>query len=1235
MADAESAAAALAADGAGQEERQPQQREEDRDEEVAAPPPRGTLPPTVAAAAASAASAVEDAPDHASAETSPLLLRTWRNPPVAPAVVVGAVTPPPNDAGGRPDGEGDGDVADEAAPASGGGGRYTYPVATFVRDLVRTSIDSMHNSNSQNNNLSHQNGFHQHQHDEYPLSVRSEPPTGSAVGGDDGMGGHFALHHHYPHPQEATSLRADLDALRGDMEDDADAEFILVDGDLIVVPPQPPNDAERRAIEDNLRDVDYAASAAARSCRRRQSGGGGGGIGRLRRGVRKFNKLFKRSRIRTPTSADLQSQQQQRDRISSFDDHRPAAATVAAAAAVPTTGQHAVETEPKATAPAGGVPSDDNDTSSSSPSRQQSRKNKRRKDAKTRRSWRRTDSSEQVADAAGSEGAKAAAPKTASLKAVPGIASTLAIRRQRSRTPPPPRRRQQDLHSDPPDERYLQQHPPPPPRPVPLSGAGGAAAAAPPDNGGLVSESDSLNANRAQSVTASFVGTADQLLEAGVLPSAIAAEAYVEFEDAAYYKKLDDSEIVPSLVPRDADLKVDKAEAPDVESMLRRAVLETEESEISGATMPTGDEKPVSSYGLKRDGTPVPLSMASRMDKNVYNDTLKVVMVGCLWEKSWLARALRGSNKTKNRKRTTLAVDVHTWTPPTPTVSNSNASHHDDEFLETKFSIWDTQGSTSALDGSPNFGGHPATQSLFFSSQSLYVLVWDLAGNNPNTFHRSVSAGEVDSDEDDEEDFEDEFLREETNRQADRLLQADVQSRVLSWVDCIARRGPKSAVLPVAVIPQGMSDSEVQRRCSMMQSLLQMHVGRRFAGNPMAPKLLTGAENVLCVSYTEGYGVEQLRDTIVDIATDPSRSVFQHVGTPIPEGTGLVMDIIRRLKQDHKLILIDYLVGEIGPALNMEQVMEALHFLSSTGEVLYFGTDEEDVLSRFVILSRKWLVSALSCILRNDLKRELEETRRFMNMQCLYSDDRFVENEMTVALAGSTTSNCPLLSDSDAKMLWQSMSFMREAADRYSQLSDSTTTTPTMFYFLERLLVHSEILMPLGASESSLDRSEVFFVPSLLPEVDPRDIWTFRSSESWMTTICHSWLFRDGAPSDVMELVSVGVLRDLYEFSRSFLSAKEPRPQAIARTRTVPIGRSTLHEFYEEHDKEAIGRVRIHQIMCWRSSVLVKIGTVFADQESDELRESFVEILITLVDQSSHHCVASDAMRPGKRCLFH
>lgn len=76
---------------------------------------------------------------------------------------------------------------------------------------------------------------------------------------------------------------------------------------------------------------------------------------------------------------------------------------------------------------------------------------------------------------------------------------------------------------------------------------------------------------RLQSVIPSFIGTANQLLEAGVLPVGIAAEAYVEFDKTDFIK---DDGLTPSLVPRYTDFKVDKSFASDVDVMLRRAALE-------------------------------------------------------------------------------------------------------------------------------------------------------------------------------------------------------------------------------------------------------------------------------------------------------------------------------------------------------------------------------------------------------------------------------------------------------------------------------------------------------------------------------------------------------------------------------------------------------------------------------------------------------------------------------------
>lgn len=650
--------------------------------------------------------------------------------------------------------------------------------------------------------------------------------------------------------------------------------------------------------------------------------------------------------------------------------------------------------------------------------------------------------------------------------------------------------------------------PPPPPQPHPQH---------------MTRVSSSTN-----SVTASYVGTADQLVAALMAegngangaaymmpPDMSIAESFVEEDSSALLQSMkkedDDDGSAPlplSLVADQADYKVDKADTPDVEAMLRRAVLETtsdlERDDDNSDSLPTHavplppDYYPASlskpaaaaaaaqqqQQGPQKMSIPLSeagnyyydLSSGQTTQTTVYNDTLKVVMVSAnSIDKTWLARRLRNSNSKRMRKRTTLAVDVHEWRPTTnknntnaSATTNGSDSNGDDDSTSSnndinnssnssiRCMIWDVQGAASAstMETRSNFGAHPGTQSLFFSAQSLYILVWDLACQNPKTNRiEFVSSKDFDKDDDEDSDFDDEdendeFVREQANRQADRALHADISNRVLSWLDCIAQRGPKSAVLPVALIPESMSESEIKRRCDTFQNLLNRYNSNNME-NSFPPKLLTGAkDNLLCVhNYGDFQGLRQLQEMVHAIANDPSHSVFDHVGTPVPPGTARVYEAIQRFKQDHKLILLDHVLGEVGDVnedgagLSVDLIVGALKFLASIGEIIYFATDNhgDEVLKRYVILSRKWLISALSCILRNDLKRELAETRRFMNMQCLYTDEQYMENDVTRALISGKLSNCPLLSDRDAQMLWQSMNFMREASDRYSNLVESSS----------------------------------------------------------------------------------------------------------------------------------------------------------------------------------------------------
>jgi len=593
---------------------------------------------------------------------------------------------------------------------------------------------------------------------------------------------------------------------------------------------------------------------------------------------------------------------------------------------------------------------------------------------------------------------------------------------------------------------------------------------------------------------ASFVGHSDSIIsEAALLPQSEyllpQSEYYIE-DRLDEYDKYDEK----TMKGMKSSMKADKHMGPSIDMMLERAgeIAKDLQDEDAPLKLPPSPAKSPISKG-KSDGESVPLSNAYPGDEVVHNDILKLVLVGdCAIDKSGLGRALRKSSK-KPRQRTRLTVDVHSWVPP-------NA--------DVRFTIWEVIASKNEDPYLPNFGARPGTQSLFFSDQSLYLLVYDLGASNPETLRRSNKANEIDSDDeysDDEwDEHENAYLREEANRKADRALEADIKERVLSWVDCIARIGTNSAILPIALLPSDMSTEEAERRLHVMKTVI-LNYEENLPPNTVRPKILIGEENdVVWVSLDNNINVPELEQMILDIA-DASHNVFHHVGRSVPAGTVEIMKACQDLKKTHKMILVDHLIAKLPkkPEFSTEAVMEVLYFLSTIGEVLYFG-GSDSMLKDYVILCRKWLVGALSCILRNDLQRELAETRQFFQFQTFYSDQQFPESHVTQTFWG-TNSSCPILSHQDTQMLWQSTNFMMEAVDQSSQNSETLTTTSTMFDFLQHLLEHSGVFLPLEIDPfSSTDR--IYFVPSLLSQASSRDVWTYKSSESWMVTLCHSWV---------------------------------------------------------------------------------------------------------------------------------
>jgi GTPase SAR1 family protein len=305
-------------------------------------------------------------------------------------------------------------------------------------------------------------------------------------------------------------------------------------------------------------------------------------------------------------------------------------------------------------------------------------------------------------------------------------------------------------------------------------------------------------------------------------------------------------------------------------------------------------------------------------------------------------------------------------------------------------------------------------------------------------------------------------------------------------------------------------------------------------------------------------------------------------------------------------------------------------------------------LNQFVFLNPRWLVAAVACILRHDLDNEIKETRRLLATGATIKPilDRRTSFE-------DAQMNCPVITAEDACLLWQAKKITKKAAKIAQQHSNNMAMSP--FEFLQLLLVRFGVFVPIDATierallggreyagimsdveaESMLEltddepkpvavvnierpeaalKAKFFFLPSLLGPGEPSEAWTYKNTDSWKTTLCHSILFPDGVPPGLMERLTANVLSAIYAVCNQT--------------------RASANGGYVANDVATYdGTMTIREVLCWRTAFFIKLGTVVPSTDGVK-RESVVEIFATLADQESRLCVGSDFMGVGMRRLI-
>lgn len=603
-------------------------------------------------------------------------------------------------------------------------------------------------------------------------------------------------------------------------------------------------------------------------------------------------------------------------------------------------------------------------------------------------------------------------------------------------------------------------------------------------------------------------------------------------------------------------------------------VLSRQEEESAVSMVQTTQEEPTMVLPSSSTAITTKSKDPFRVPQDGYMNEKKILVVGSRQSgKTRLIKSLIGSSEddTKQRRfqmnangeeRLNCGVDVKSWTPASTMGSGE----------KIRYSLWDLPGS-SFEDGL-----HPSTQSVYFSPNSLYIVVWDISA--------------IDGLHEDYE-YYDDLMEQHENR-----IDHDINEKVLFWIKIIAARVKGCAILPVVTHRDKLGRSEVEHRISRLMDFL-----RQYATS--ANIVFNSDGEIPLVSSIKDQGLIELESTIVSV-TSTLPLLREHVGTTRNlEIVAAVQRVIQCLKAkglmiEHILAIQREVYAELGieapqqsnETLGLPTIIGALKFLSSTGSVIYFGLDsEDDILSQAVILDPRWIASALSCILRYDLIGKLRHLKKKKSTSALKNDEIVEYHEAF----HSKSSDVAVVSRADTSLLWDSRYQMKKVKEKFD--SDHNFA---LYQYLRTLCERHGVFVPFTTSPK--ENSPTFYLlPSLFKKV-PEDNWSYNPSLHHKTTLCQSWVFNDGLPKNLVDVVIVSVLKGLFHMHDS------------------------RRDEYSYHAK-------VDEIKCWKNAFSARIVEFFCGQ-NDRKNTNIIKIQVNVVDKNSAHCVNSNQMVIGEKKLI-
>ncbi|CAB9511497.1 NADH dehydrogenase (ubiquinone) complex I, assembly factor 6 [Seminavis robusta] len=484
---------------------------------------------------------------------------------------------------------------------------------------------------------------------------------------------------------------------------------------------------------------------------------------------------------------------------------------------------------------------------------------------------------------------------------------------------------------------------------------------------------------------------------------------------------------------------------------------------------------------------------------------------------------------------------------------------------------------------------HHGISKLYFTPRSVYVIVWDLGASNPFTFPRNNHHS---------------FGLEP----AKVALERDIFEHVQFLVDGIHKHAPDAVILPVASLDgsfrtaptkqesttttthntttTSMDETEIHRRCLFLKQYFQeeqrkTQYGDIIFGPDEDPLLLLGgAQKARSKKAPHEERLDGLKRKLIELSSDSD--LFPDLGENISSRFHQVRTAVKRLSQDGtNVVQVDQLYHGKGPGIEME-VFKALQWLSKTGEILYYDTNEQ--LQGFAILNLKWPLKVINSLMgpSRDLRTTVELARR--------NTPDGPQNTDPLHFG-------PVASMDDIAMLWR----------KVIQVECDNSETDVLSDYMRVLLTYVSVMVPLEISNNNPPNRKIFFIPGFLGSGDYKEYVHFYRNVTFSgITLSQSVHFHTPVSSLVLERIWASILGHVYSNAK--------------------LGRET---------DRTEGRLYLKDITCYRDLFHFKFR-FYTRTSNEDIQPSDVEVYIHFMDASSPEelCVGANFMGELKQKMI-